>query len=466
MSKGQNGTALSGLDISLLDAVSRGAGYEVLYEPVAWKQHQLDIAEGRRDIAAGAFFTQERSKFAYYSKPYRNETIVLYVRRGDTNSFAFHDASSMLSMFSKESFRVGAVDGYAYIPQSVNDYIYDPKNTSTVIKSQDVYENLKNLVEGRVDGVLADRIVAATVAQRAKWHDRVEEYPVTLASEPIYFIFSKQTVTPSVVKAFDESIERFRSSEEYSRIMRDYLFPVLLSITVNKPWFFIVEIIGTVAFALSGLLMARRDNYSLFGAFVLAALPAVGGGVVRDLLVDREPIALLRTPTYLLIVMATVLLFFLLDYILHRWGNNVLKRFGETNTGRLVRVYGYEVTDALGLAAFTVIGVVVAIEMRCEPLLLWGPLLAVVTAVGGSIIRDALRADPNSINLKGNFYPEIAIVWGLGFSYFLIWQSDKAEYEAIVAAVIVTMAGVFVTRMTGAIFGWRSPRFEVKNVGG
>src|SRR5262249_61086164 len=65
--------------------------------------------------------------------------------------------------------------------------------------------------------------------------------------------------------------------------------------------------IGTVAFALSGVVLAYAGQYSVFGALVLAAVPAVGGGIVRDLLLQRDPLAVVRNPEALLTVFGTVL---------------------------------------------------------------------------------------------------------------------------------------------------------------
>jgi hypothetical protein len=64
---------------------------------------------------------------------------------------------------------------------------------------------------------------------------------------------------------------------------------------------------GLVTFALSGVILAYEGQYTLFGAVMLAVLPSVGGGVVRDLLLQREPIGIVRNPAALLIVFATVL---------------------------------------------------------------------------------------------------------------------------------------------------------------
>jgi len=57
---------LTGLDVQLVRTVFERMGYEVLYDQVSWKQHQLDVKEGKRDIAAGPFRNEVRASYAYY----------------------------------------------------------------------------------------------------------------------------------------------------------------------------------------------------------------------------------------------------------------------------------------------------------------------------------------------------------------------------------------------------------------
>jgi polar amino acid transport system substrate-binding protein len=67
-------------------------------------------------------------------------------------------------------------------------------------------------------------------------------------------------------------------------------------------------VLGVVAFSLSGVVLAYAGKYTFFGALVLASLPGLGGGVVRDLIVQREPIGIVRDPVIMLIVFGTVVL--------------------------------------------------------------------------------------------------------------------------------------------------------------
>lgn len=223
---------LTGLDIELLRAIARRAGYAIKFEEVQWRQHVQDIREGRRDIAAAALKTPEREAFAYFSIPYREETNALFVRKG-----------------------------------------------------------------------------------------RAAELPAESSKEPI-----------------------------------------------------------------------ERNRLSRPGSGRAAALQ----------------------------------------------------------------------TDALGLAAFTVTGVVVAFATQSEPLWLWGPILAALTGAGGGILRDVVRSDPHIPTLKGELYPEIAFVWGGVLSFFLIWETQNINPEAILTGIVVTIVGAFATRMLAIHLNLRSPGFFLR----
>jgi uncharacterized membrane protein YeiH len=73
----------------------------------------------------------------------------------------------------------------------------------------------------------------------------------------------------------------------------------------------------------------------------------------------------------------------------------------------------------------------------------------------GGLIRDVIRRDGELPSLKGQLFPEIALTWGLAFSLFLDWEAERLQPEEILLGVIVTIGGVFVTRMTAIAFGLR-----------
>jgi|GEM_PF-73330 len=453
---------LTGLDIKLTREIFRDAGYAVDYNEVSWEQHQVDIREGTRDIASGAYMTQARTAYAWFSEPYRTETDVLYVPTGVAARIPARNLAELLRRLSAERFRLGIVEGYHY-GDEVMAWVKAPANAGLAFPAGTDYDNMVRLIEGRIDGFLADRLSGATMAWRRELQGRIEEHPIPVFTGELRVMFSKRTMTRTDVAAFNRSLARLRASGFYDKVVREYLFPVLLAITIHRPWFFLMGIIGTFAFAISGVLLARKERYDLFGAFVMAFLPSVGGGVIRDLITDRNPLDAMRSPVYILIVLGVVLA----GTAFYRTWDLVQahrrKSGGDRWTGprspfspNFARNL-FLTCDALGLAAFTTVGVVVAVEMRCDPLWLWGPILATLTGAGGGILRDIVRADSQNPYLKGALYPEISLVWGLAFSIFLIWETSRLQLSEVLLGVILTLAGVLLTR-------WLAVRYDVQSL--
>ena len=432
---------LTGLDVQLLREAFQGElGMELELTEVSWSQHQRDLRDGSRDVAGGAFRTDERETYSYYSKPYRYEEVVLYRRRFDPRStLALSNPNAFSENLSSSSSKIGLVKGYFYGEQ-IAAFAADPSQAKRIVWANDHEANLKNLHTGRVDLAPVDRLVGATIAWKNKWTDQLAVSDFNVFRGPIHVLFSKKTTTPALVKRFDAAMAQLHRDGRYNQIVQHYLFPVLLALTVGQDWFYALEVLGTVAFAMSGVLMAHREDFSLFGAFVLAALPAVGGGLMRDLIINRDVPAVLRSPISLFVVIGLVLISFVLIRILPRVG-----RIPEWM--RMAPVI--DVLDAIALAAYTVVGVIVAVETRCEPLILWGPALSALTGAGGSILRDVVRGDTTHPTLRRSVYAEIAIVWGLALSIFITNYASSSTYDPfkLQVAVLLTMLGALATRL-------------------
>ena len=117
-------------------------------------------------------------------------------------------------------------------------------------------------------------------------------------------MFSKKTVSPGLVDKFNQEIKDFVGSYEYKNIIKSYLYPVLLLEIIDSEWFYFIGVIGTIAFAISGIAIAVKDNTTLFGTFLFAMVPSVGGIVMRDVLINREEMGLFLNPSYMYYIVA------------------------------------------------------------------------------------------------------------------------------------------------------------------
>lgn len=463
-----SGKVLTGLDVELTRAIARVAGLEIKHSYRTWGRHIAEIRSGDADIVSGATWSAERAEFGHFSRPYRQETDVLYLPRGEAARYKFGEVPEMLRTFRETGFRLGIISGFTAGDPAINAYIADPANAECIVVADNHYENFRDLIVGRTDGILADRLGAATCVWRGGWRELVEEHPLRITTD-VHFLFSKKTVPTETVRRFDEAIAALEANGVTRRVIHAYLSPIVLAQTIDRSWFKILDIIGTIAFALSGVLIAARERYSLFGALLLASLPAVGGGAVRDLLVNRETLTVLASPIYVGLVIATVMAGFLVIHAMHLvrrrgWlSDRIEARIAALTQHRLVGGL-YEVSDAVGIAVFTVSGVVVAVSSKTTPIWLWGPLLATITAAGGGILRDVLRQSGSIANLMGEFYAEVPVIWGLLLSLCLLWQTPRLDPNEFILSVVVTMVGAFATRMAAVLLRLRSPQFPAAMV--
>jgi polar amino acid transport system substrate-binding protein len=354
------------------------------------------------------------------------------------------------------------IDGYFY-GSTLMQYINDPQYADRILKVKDDRANFTNLLENKIDAFPIDHLVGATLGWRHGWQKQVVEMPNPVFEDSIHVLFSKKTTNPELVDRFNQTLLQMQHSGEYNKVMRNYLLPVLLGQTAGQTWFFIIDLIGTIAFAISGVLLARQGKYSLFGALVLAALPSIGGGIMRDILINRETLSAVKSPVYLATIFATVMFFYVVFHVedWYRRKKKTTQGHERMFIGRISNHAAIEFFDALGLSTFAVVGVIVAVEAKIQPLWMWGPLLAALTGAGGGILRDVIRADADNPGLKGSFYAEVALIWGLILSLFLNWYSFLPKYELshLTLAVVGVILGGLATRIAVVYYKIRSPMY-------
>ena len=192
-----------------------------------------------------------------------------------------------------------------------------------------------------------------------------------------------------------------------------------------------LDLIGTVVFAITGLLAARRKQLDLFGAIVIAMVTAIGGGTLRDLIID-EPVFWTQDDTYIYIVVISALFLFF------------FARFRRLPVRLLLFL------DALGLAVFTVIGTQKALALGfSDPIAI---MTGIMTGVVGGIIRDVLVGEVPLVFRK-EIYATASFV---GASIFLLMEHAGFEIDV---AVIVSIFITLLMRVWAIMFNIELPVF-------
>jgi uncharacterized membrane protein YeiH len=196
----------------------------------------------------------------------------------------------------------------------------------------------------------------------------------------------------------------------------------------------ILDLLGIGVFAVSGALAAGRKRLDLLGVFVLAAVTAIGGGTIRDLLLDRQP-QWLTDATYLGVIVIAVTITF--AYV--RW--------------RRPPLASLLVADALGLALFSIAGARVAENAGLPAVAV--VVLGTLTGVGGGVIRDVLSAEIPFVLRRGNLYASTVIV---GVSVYLALESVGVARQT---ASLTGMALIAAVRLAAIRWEVALPVFEV-----
>lgn len=199
---------------------------------------------------------------------------------------------------------------------------------------------------------------------------------------------------------------------------------------------FILEILGTVAFAVSGAMVALKKNMDVFGVVILGIVTAVGGGATRDIVLGITPPTMFEKPVYAVVATVVSVIVFLPS----------IRRLLTRNQ----KVYDLtmRIMDSVGLGLFTVMGIDKAQSVGEYNLFLL-VFVGVITGVGGGLMRDVMAGDTPYIFVK-HIYACASIAGALACA--LLWNVLGAVPAMFIGATLV-----LVIRLLAAHYKWSLP---------
>lgn len=195
-----------------------------------------------------------------------------------------------------------------------------------------------------------------------------------------------------------------------------------------------IEIIGIFAFALSGILEARKKSMDLVGVYVVGMVAAFGGGTLRDLVLDRHPLFWVEHYWYPVILLILSLL-----------AGFIVKQVTE----HVRMMNAVLVLDALGLGLFSASGASVANQTGCNPFI--SSLIGVMTGVFGGVLRDIICNEIPYVFQRTELYATCAFAGA--WVYLVVTDFTSNEFAAVMSCVSVT----FVLRMLAVKYKIRLP---------
>ena len=199
--------------------------------------------------------------------------------------------------------------------------------------------------------------------------------------------------------------------------------------------FQLLDIIGTMAFAMSGALTAMNKKMDPFGVFIIAFVTAVGGGTLRDIMIGRTPVGWMLDLKYVYVI----IIGFLLAIIFR-------KKFDKLRTSLFL-------FDTIGLGVFTLIGLEKGINIGLHPAICVA--LGTMTACFGGVIRDILCTEIPVI-FRREIYATICILGGIVFFILREFDLNKDVLYLTTSLIIISV------RLMAVKFKWYLPTLEHK----
>ena len=204
---------------------------------------------------------------------------------------------------------------------------------------------------------------------------------------------------------------------------------------------FVLEMIGTVAFALSGAMVAIQKRLDLLGILVLGITTAVGVGMIRDLIIGVHPPMMFVKPVYVVVSAIFILILFLIIKVNHSSPKFLESALYETL---------FNLMDAIGLGVFTVVGVNSVMNNDMNHMLFLKIFLGVITGVGGGLIRDMMANETPGI-LRKHVYACASIVGAV--CYIILYDWLRSGTAMVLSVILVVMI-----RVLAKHYEWNLPK--------
>lgn len=205
---------------------------------------------------------------------------------------------------------------------------------------------------------------------------------------------------------------------------------------------FIFEIIGTIAFAVSGAFVAIKAKFDIFGVVVIGCVTAFGGGIMRDTLIGSFPPAVFSKGYLAAIAAIGSVVVFVVSYFARN-------KFYDLSAG-IDKINNF--FDAIGLASFTIMGTEEAFVHGFSSNGFLIVTVGVMTGVGGGVLRDVLTENLPYI-FKKHVYAIASICGALAYYFLRPVQAVAAAFVGITLIILI--------RLLATIFRWSLPKIEL-----
>ena len=202
----------TGLQIELIEQIAKQAECQLNYVLQSFDENQQSIKKGDIDLTMDITITEERQAYGYFSEPYRQEVMALYVKP----EFIADCESIGIEAMIRNGIRIGLTKGNIY-GDAITQIQTQPALNSKFIYNNSNAESFILLEKGLIDGLIEDPTVLAYNLRKKQMSGLLSACKVTVYEGKVSLMFSKKTVSQDMVKRFDKALEKVKSTIEYQR---------------------------------------------------------------------------------------------------------------------------------------------------------------------------------------------------------------------------------------------------------
>jgi polar amino acid transport system substrate-binding protein len=214
---------LVGLDIDSFNAIMSDAKLDFTTAEIPWKTHLGFIEAGAMDVAMGASWSKDRDQYAYFSKPYRKETVKLFVKKGNAKNMPLSSIADLVG----SPYVIGVESGYDY-GKDYQELMKMPDFKAHISEVIDLEENVTLLLKGQLQGFLVAPYTMQYFIKKYQLQDEFEVHPVKVNSADIFIMLSKISVNKEVLEQINQSISKLKANGQLKKIYDRWQAEVLV----------------------------------------------------------------------------------------------------------------------------------------------------------------------------------------------------------------------------------------------
>lgn len=206
-----------GLDVEIANLLTEDAGCNTRYVRGEWGLLLSQLRSGEVDMLLAGTVLPERESYAYFSKPYREETFAVFVRGDSLDQLREMNIMEIAAAGHK----VGITEGYFY-GEEINEQAYEGEHANAFVPAPFAELNYWRLLDGTTDALLDDPFVGVSVIRRKGWENRIVRHPQVLRSGAVSLMFSRDSVDQALVEHIDQALLARKADGSIDRVVGKY----------------------------------------------------------------------------------------------------------------------------------------------------------------------------------------------------------------------------------------------------